>query len=967
MFAAIMSSEDSLVKDDDSRRSHPSRSTRHSTINTPIVDLDYTEEPAVSQVVDVTLNTEATTSKLTREKRRTPSQRLEMNGEPVEPSSSKERLKRKSRDLDDEDNPENVPGKKLCNASTASRSQQHPHRFSTPINQSRTARTKVAPTVTKQISGPQTRRASQLLNTSDSNEVRCLNDDVSVSSGSPHTEDGVASDKDTRAQPATHRRLRNYEIAFNPSQVESDRNRRNTKRRATVSAVPSGSLQGSDCIDLVGDEVARSRRRTIHDSNEDAGKLKESPPLRRSQRNIARNNNSTVDTPQSLLTTPEKLTQEAVDLESDGANMSYSGPTHLIFKFPPFERGSIKVTAEERVRLDTRKYLNDSLIDFYFKYLEIRCQRYHKDLSESRVFFSSFFFGRMTQTDPIDYNGVKGWTKNMDLFEQQYVFVPICDSFHWSLIIVLNLNNLEKVLKRGDPNAEIHARSVPRIVYLDSLEPERGTVFGAKMCSYVIEEWFERKEETKSPERKKQVRDQITQQLKTRKPRIPFQSNEYDCGLYVLMCLRMFLMDKNGFREKVVNGELSLHDAFSHTEVELLRGEILNLMDYLESNWKWRTGKFAEKEEKNVQKSTLKQESDTKMENNKDDSIKNSEPSPKEVNTENSAKSGKDFVASGEKEEDESTQQHAESEVETKEDEKSVDGGVIIQSKGKGEDVELKEEDDSESYSNSEDDKNASMADGDTSAIMTVDVAEEKSAKASPISKKCGGHVISRDNERSIEVEKKPESSDNSDAVEIDESLDQNQYGQNFSAEGLARNQKGVVDTDSLVDHEVIDVENDRGDMSNGSQLEPSAVEKGSAQVIDNRLTEMEENVMHESEPDGIIMETLHSETRVMITNILSQSSQRMSDGEMSCENHNMRTCIDEGGAEIGTDGYGIRCEEKRTETKVVLVEEDEVESDEEMQGVQNNPNILSPTTAARTLSFSNAEKANVLDISEDV
>jgi sentrin-specific protease 7 len=42
----------------------------------------------------------------------------------------------------------------------------------------------------------------------------------------------------------------------------------------------------------------------------------------------------------------------------------------------------------------------------------------------------------LLQTDRDKYERVKKWTKNVDVFDQDYLFVPIHDHAHWSVAIV---------------------------------------------------------------------------------------------------------------------------------------------------------------------------------------------------------------------------------------------------------------------------------------------------------------------------------------------------------------------------------------------------------------------------------------------------------------------------------------------------------------------------------------------------
>lgn len=273
--------------------------------------------------------------------------------------------------------------------------------------------------------------------------------------------------------------------------------------------------------------------------------------------------------------------EEVKELNRDAP---YTGPTHLIFEYPPQQRGKIRVTAEERARLQQRRYLNDSLIDFFFKYQEIALSRRTGKLEFSAKFFSSFFFGRLRRTKPIDYEGVKSWTKNVDLFANKFVFVPICESYHWSLIIVANLDKLESWLDRNAKDMSVY--DTPRIIYLDSLDPSRGVSFGNTIRRYLVEEWLCRKLKASHCEEQRHVTQQgFEESISILKAKVPIQTNEYDCGLYVLNSLLMFLKNESGFMDKLLGGESNLSDAYTHVDIQTLRHSLIFQMNQFEAHW----------------------------------------------------------------------------------------------------------------------------------------------------------------------------------------------------------------------------------------------------------------------------------------------------------------------------------------------------------------------------------------------
>ncbi|KAL0872660.1 hypothetical protein Bca101_022365 [Brassica carinata] len=116
--------------------------------------------------------------------------------------------------------------------------------------------------------------------------------------------------------------------------------------------------------------------------------------------------------------------------------------------YPQGEPDAVVVRKQDIELLKPRRFINDTIIDFYIKYLKSRIRpeergRFH--------FFNCFFFRKLANLDkgsPSSFGGreayqrVQKWTKNVELFEKDYIFIPINFSFHWSLIIICHPGEL---------------------------------------------------------------------------------------------------------------------------------------------------------------------------------------------------------------------------------------------------------------------------------------------------------------------------------------------------------------------------------------------------------------------------------------------------------------------------------------------------------------------------------------------
>ncbi|XP_071956317.1 uncharacterized protein [Antedon mediterranea] len=123
-------------------------------------------------------------------------------------------------------------------------------------------------------------------------------------------------------------------------------------------------------------------------------------------------------------------------------------PLQLIY--PPNEsKGRISVTSEDLSCLEDGEFINDVIIDFYLKYL------LHEVLSEEvrerTHIFSSFFYKRLSKrvntlskfelgphksVPERRHSHVKSWTRNIDLFQKDFIVIPVNESAHWYVAIV---------------------------------------------------------------------------------------------------------------------------------------------------------------------------------------------------------------------------------------------------------------------------------------------------------------------------------------------------------------------------------------------------------------------------------------------------------------------------------------------------------------------------------------------------
>lgn len=115
--------------------------------------------------------------------------------------------------------------------------------------------------------------------------------------------------------------------------------------------------------------------------------------------------------------------------------------------YPRIGKKKAEVTVYDRDRLRDDEFLNDNLIGFYMRFLQDHLERTNPQAAQRVYFFNSYFFDTLTKTPKgergIHYSGVEKWTRSVNLFNYDYVVVPINQSAHWYVAIICNLPSLE--------------------------------------------------------------------------------------------------------------------------------------------------------------------------------------------------------------------------------------------------------------------------------------------------------------------------------------------------------------------------------------------------------------------------------------------------------------------------------------------------------------------------------------------
>eukprot|EP00656_Telonema_subtile_P008501 TRINITY_DN13963_c0_g1_i2.p1 TRINITY_DN13963_c0_g1~~TRINITY_DN13963_c0_g1_i2.p1 ORF type:complete len:214 (+),score=65.86 TRINITY_DN13963_c0_g1_i2:477-1118(+) len=192
----------------------------------------------------------------------------------------------------------------------------------------------------------------------------------------------------------------------------------------------------------------------------------------------------------------------------------------------------------------------------------------------SRCFFFSSLFIRLVMDEfkgssyqVTDESRAHQWATNIpDLFQKDFLLIPVHQNLHWSLALVCFAKNAGVAGLAGTQQA--------RVVYMDSLGGRKPKVLES-IRKFLDFEWKHR-----HPDIPKRF-DTVTCQ--GHMPTVPVQSNDWDCGLFVLQYAQMFARSPAYVIDRIQSGKKKcLENWFEPRQVEAAkRTEVQNLLNAL--------------------------------------------------------------------------------------------------------------------------------------------------------------------------------------------------------------------------------------------------------------------------------------------------------------------------------------------------------------------------------------------------
>eukprot|EP00736_Rhodelphis_marinus_P014132 Rmarinus@m.14327 len=110
-------------------------------------------------------------------------------------------------------------------------------------------------------------------------------------------------------------------------------------------------------------------------------------------------------------------------------------PDKIVARYPKeAEKGkAVTIRFQDYRTLYYGEMLNDTVIDFYLKFLSENA-----DAAKKCHIFSPFFYSKIkgNKNHAEKYDSVSKWTESVDIFEKDYLFIPINEHLHWTLVVI---------------------------------------------------------------------------------------------------------------------------------------------------------------------------------------------------------------------------------------------------------------------------------------------------------------------------------------------------------------------------------------------------------------------------------------------------------------------------------------------------------------------------------------------------
>lgn len=196
---------------------------------------------------------------------------------------------------------------------------------------------------------------------------------------------------------------------------------------------------------------------------------------------------------------------------------------------------SVEIYYSDLESLAPEAYLSSTIMNFYIRHLQQRKSPADGERCEYH-FFNTYFYSKLKEAvfskndKEASFVKLRRWWKGVNIFEKSYIFLPIHENHHWSLVIICIPDKEDQL--------------GPIVLHLDSLGLHCSSSLFRTIKKFLIEEWkFLRQGVVADCSFADKIWENLPRRIDDNIIPVPRQGNEYDCGLFVLFFMERFIAE----------------------------------------------------------------------------------------------------------------------------------------------------------------------------------------------------------------------------------------------------------------------------------------------------------------------------------------------------------------------------------------------------------------------------------------
>ena len=225
------------------------------------------------------------------------------------------------------------------------------------------------------------------------------------------------------------------------------------------------------------------------------------------------------------------------------------------------KQSRLDIKVKDEKTLNDGVFLNDGIVNFYLKIIEDEYTfgegKTNQILIQKSFFYNSLAFQNsdLSNNDFCYPESCSFIKTKINVFSFKTLIIPICEHYHWSLIIVNDIDKMKNIFSEEnlkDYKNEILNNNInlkedeydyPEIFYLDSLYHinDRRTLIILKFLFYEYQKIYSIKCNMEL------FFLNNYNKIERCNPNVPKQNNNYDCGIFILMYAELFLYNPDYF------------------------------------------------------------------------------------------------------------------------------------------------------------------------------------------------------------------------------------------------------------------------------------------------------------------------------------------------------------------------------------------------------------------------------------